>query len=194
MRILWHMPEDFPALQAHVQAGGIFAYPTEGVFGLGCDPCNESAARHILRLKGDRPLSKGLIVLGGDFAQLAPFLAPLSAAQCAEFQKASSEFVTFIMPAAEHVPAYLSGAHTGEIAVRLCAWQPLIALCRALGHALISTSANLSGQAAARNRAEVEAYFSQAVATGDLPILDAPTGGAARASRIIRFSDGQRLR
>ena len=56
-----------------IQAGGVVAYPTESVYGLGCDPFNESAVMHLLAIK-ERPVSKGLILIGADLSQLAPYL------------------------------------------------------------------------------------------------------------------------
>ena len=55
----------------HMRQGGVVAYPTEAVYGLGCDPADERAVNHILALK-NRPVSAGLILIGADFAQ--PFL------------------------------------------------------------------------------------------------------------------------
>ena len=64
-------------LAAHwIKAGGVVAYPTEAVYGLGCDPWNGEATRRILTLK-QRPESKGLIVIAADFQQLTPFVEPL---------------------------------------------------------------------------------------------------------------------
>ena len=60
-----------------VRAGGLIAYPTEAVYGLGCNPRNERAVKRLLALKR-RSASKGLILIAANFAQLEPFLQPLS--------------------------------------------------------------------------------------------------------------------
>ena len=57
-----------------LRAGGIIAYPTEAVFGLGCDPDNHTALLQLLDLK-QRAASKGLILIAADFSQLQPYLA-----------------------------------------------------------------------------------------------------------------------
>src|SRR5918992_3374074 len=59
-----------------IRAGGVVAYPTEAVFGLGCDPVNEAAVEKLLKLK-QRPRDKGLILIAAEFAQLEGFLKPL---------------------------------------------------------------------------------------------------------------------
>jgi len=51
-----------------LRRGGIVAYPTEGVWGLGCDPCDEAAVMRLLALK-QRPVEKGLILIAGALAQ-----------------------------------------------------------------------------------------------------------------------------
>ena len=63
-----------------VYAGGVIAYPTEGVYGLGCDPFNADAVGRILSIK-KRPIYKCLILLSDDLAKLTPYLEPLTAAQ-----------------------------------------------------------------------------------------------------------------
>jgi L-threonylcarbamoyladenylate synthase len=57
-----------------IQAGGVVAYPTESVFGLGCDPLEESAVERILVCK-HRRASAGLIVLGADLQQIEPYIS-----------------------------------------------------------------------------------------------------------------------
>ncbi|MDD5180811.1 MAG: Sua5/YciO/YrdC/YwlC family protein, partial [Gallionellaceae bacterium] len=63
----------FRRIAAHLKHGGLIAYPTEYCYGLGCDPRNRRAVRRLLQLKS-RPQHKGLILIAGKFAQLAPYL------------------------------------------------------------------------------------------------------------------------
>ena len=65
---------DTAAAVEQLQAGEVIAYPTEAVFGLGCDPANESAVRKILLLKG-RHESAGLVLIASEFSQLEPWIA-----------------------------------------------------------------------------------------------------------------------
>lgn len=55
--------------------GKLIAYPTEAVYGLGCDPLNETAVMNLLSIK-QRPIHKGLILIAADFAQLQPYINP----------------------------------------------------------------------------------------------------------------------
>ena len=64
------------AVQQFLQAGNLLAYPTEAVWGIGCDPFNETAVKQILAIK-QRPIEKGMIVITGDIAHIQPFLQPL---------------------------------------------------------------------------------------------------------------------
>lgn len=171
--------------------GGVIAYPTEAVWGLGCDPRNESAVLRLLALK-QREVDKGLILIAADEAQLSPFIdmAALDAAQCAQVRNSWPGPNTWIVPAATDAPTWITGAHTG-IAVRVSAHPVVIALCDAFGGALVSTSANIAAAPAPRARAEMDAVIVAGVdaivpgETGDLlqptAIRDARSGAILRA-------------
>lgn len=157
--------------------GGVIAYATEAVWGLGCLPDELAAVQRILAIKR-RPAHKGLILIAAHWHQLAPWVA-LKAPPAA----ASAHWpghVTCLLPAAAGVSPLIRGQHT-RIAVRISAHPGVRALCEAAGSALISTSANRAGRPAARSALEVR---RQLAAEPDL-ILPGQTGGAAQASRII---------
>ncbi|HSO78728.1 MAG TPA: Sua5/YciO/YrdC/YwlC family protein, partial [Chromatiaceae bacterium] len=98
-------------LAAHwIKAGGVVAYPTEAVYGLGCDPWNGAATRRILTLK-QRPESKGLIVIAADFSQLTPFVVPLEAERMAVILASWPGPNTWLLPARPEVPPWLRGEH-----------------------------------------------------------------------------------
>ena len=59
---------------AALQDGKVIAYPTEAVFGLGCDPDNQQAVEELLQLK-QRPVEKGLILIAASYEQLRPYIA-----------------------------------------------------------------------------------------------------------------------
>ena len=67
---------DTAAAVAHLRAGQVIAYPTEAVYGLGCDPANESAIHRLLRLKG-RQESAGFVLIASDYSQLEPWIPQL---------------------------------------------------------------------------------------------------------------------
>lgn len=170
----------FAAKQAFL-AGELLAYPTEAVFGLGCDPRNENAVKKLLDAK-QRPQEKGLILLAADYSQLIPFVADAKIPQDKRFSVFSHwpGPVTLLLPAAENVPEWLRGAHD-KIAVRVTAHEPARQLCRALGSAIVSTSANISGQPALLDAAAVQSTFGDKVAW----VMNAETGGASKPSRIL---------
>ena len=139
------------SLRHFLISGGVIAYPTESVFGLGCDPNNRHAVKRILRIKG-RPQYKGLILVADSFDRLQMFVAPLSASQIDTMQQAwgnPHKPHTWIAPAAKHCPKWLTGRHQ-SIAIRVTSHPFTAKLCKYTGMALVSTSANQSGHYAAK--------------------------------------------
>lgn len=163
-----------------LRQGGVVAYPTEGVYGLGCDPRNRDAFSHLFALK-QRPPTQGVLLIGADFAQIAPWI------DAREVPDAVLETVhatwpgphTWIFPRAPDVPEWVAGAHAG-IALRVTAHGPAAALCRAFGGAIVSTSANPHGQPSARDASAVAGYFPHGLAA----IIDAPLGGLDKPTSI----------
>lgn len=171
-----------------VRAGGLIAYPTEAVYGLGCDPRNRDAVRRLLLLKR-RPAHKGLILIAADAAQLAPYMMPLSATEQARLDASWPGPHTWLVPTPTATPRWLRGRHA-TLAVRVTAHPLAAALCRACGHPLVSTSANRSGRPALRSARAVRIQLGRAL-DGLLP---GPTGGAARPTAIRDLRSGQQLR
>jgi L-threonylcarbamoyladenylate synthase len=129
-----------------MQAGGVVAYPTEGVYGLGCLPDNVTAVRRILSIK-KRDAAMGLILIAAKRAQIEEW-AELP--DDAELSSSLQHPITWIVPAKNDVPFWIRGVHAG-IAVRITAHPVARALCESTDSALVSTSANLSGRPPARN-------------------------------------------
>lgn len=157
---------------------GVIAYPTEAVWGLGCDPRNEASVLRLLALK-QREVDKGLILIAADEAQLAPFIdmAALDDAQRAALRASWPGPHTWIVPASTDAPAWITGAHTG-IAVRVSAHATVIALCNAFGGALVSTSANRAGEHAPATRGALDPVIVagvDAVTLGETGDLERPT-------------------
>ena len=144
-----------------LKEGGIIAYPTEAVYGLGCDPLNEKAVRRLLALK-ERNWEKGLILIAADFAQLEPFLEPLSSILRKRVFAKWPGPVTWLLTAKSTVPYWLRG-QSSKLAVRVTAHAKVCELCHEWGGALVSTSANLSGQAAATTAFDVEHIFAEKI-------------------------------
>lgn len=170
--------------------GGVIAYPTEAVFGLGCDPDNEIALQKILDLK-QRPANKGLILVAADYAQLLPYVNDALIPQERRFEIFSRwpGPVTWLLPKSQTVSLLLSG-DSDKIAVRVTAFEPLRSLCRQLGKPIVSTSANPAGQQPAMTAGQVEDYFSGTldwIESGDVQ-------GNAQPSQIFDGFTGQQLR
>lgn len=176
---------------AALRAGKVIAYPTESVWGLGCDPWNEQAVLELLRLK-QRPVEKGMILIAADVEQVEPYLKHLSAEQrgavIASWADEQAVATTWLVPLTADVPAWISGEHP-QVAIRVTRHLQTQALCRAFGRPIVSTSANLSGQAAALDAAMVQAYFGDQVL-----VLDGATGGAKQPSVIRDVGTGCVLR
>ena len=170
--------------------GGVLAYPTEAVFGLGCDPLDPIAVHRLLALKR-RPASKGLILIAADLSQLVPFvdLDALSPERLAEVQGSWPGPHTWLMPTRAGIPNWLTGVHA-RIAVRVTAHPLAAALCAAWGGALVSTSANRAGQHPARTALQVRQRLPKGL---DL-ILHGPCGGAARPTSIRDAVTGASIR
>ena len=171
-----------------LRAGHVIAYPTEAVYGLGCDPANESAVRKLLALKG-RQESAGLVLIASEFSQLQPWIADIDGALINQAMQTWPGPVTWLFPRASGVPDYVAGRHD-TIALRITAHKPSRDLCTAFGSALVSTSANHTADKAARSVAEVEDYFGQNIKG----ILAGPLGGAENPSEIRDLVSGNIIR
>lgn len=153
------MTSDLQPVIAAVKHGGVIAYPTEAVYGLGCDPQQLPAVKRILQLK-HRPAAKGLILIAANLEQLTPWILPLSATLQAQVMATWPGPVTWLLPVKADVSPFIRGEHA-TVGVRITAHPLCRELCLQLGHALISTSANLSNQAPARSAQQVAEYFPQ---------------------------------
>jgi L-threonylcarbamoyladenylate synthase len=152
---------DFRALRQYLLRGGLIAYPTESCYGLGCDPNNREAVKRLLRLKRRRH-AKGLILIASGLRQLTSFIAPLTPAQLEKTRATWPGPHTWLMPASKSCPAWLTGKHHA-VAVRVTAHRGAAQLCREVGMALVSTSANLSGGQPAKNSRDCRRLFGSRV-------------------------------
>lgn len=171
-----------------LRAGGIVAYPTEAVFGLGCDPLNPGAVERLLTLKG-RAAAKGFILVGADYAQLAPYVSSPEANLMRRVMQSWPGPHTWVFDATAATPWWLTGGRD-TIAVRVTAHPAAAALCRAFGGALVSTSANRSGLQPALSPLAVRRQFTSGV---DL-IVHENLGGLARPTSIRDARSGVTLR
>lgn len=173
-----------------LRQGGVIAYPTEAVWGLGCDPFNEAATQHLLAIKR-RDVGKGLILIAGDYAQLDGLLdwhlLPTDRAEAVYASWPGPH--TWIVPATARVPHWITGLHAG-VAVRLSAHPVVVALCERFGGPLVSTSANLAGEPPAYTRAQLDPALLARIDG----VTEGETGGLAAPTAIRDARTGAALR
>lgn len=171
-----------------LRAGGLLAHPTEGVWGLACDPLNPIAVTRLLAAKQRNP-DKGFILVAAEAAMLQPYLAADSQDHLKKAQATWPGPNTWLLAANPALPWWITGAHE-SIATRVSDHPLVAALSQALGGALISSSANRSGHPAARNAWQVRAQLR--------PWLDGVLAGELQTpgqpSAIYDAASGQKLR
>lgn len=179
-----------PTSVALLIRGGVLAYPTEGVWGLGCIPFDGEAVHRLLAIKR-RPVEKGLILVGADAAQFDA-VADWSALDDAARERVYASWPgpnTWVVPASRAAPAWVTGGQAG-IALRVSAHPVVAALCARLGGPIVSTSANLSGEPAARRREDLSPALL-ALVDG---VCEGETGGRETPSTIRDAVTGAVLR
>ena len=169
----WHAQQAARAMHR----GGVIAYPTEAVWGLGCDPYNREAVEHLLSIKR-RPMHKGLVLVAGDVEQIEFLLADLSAAERAKVTANWPGPYTWILPDKHNqVPVWIKGKHDA-VAVRVSAHLGVKEITKSFNSFIVSTSANPSECEPARSSLKVKTYFGNKVdylVPGQLGGLSQPT-------------------
>lgn len=174
-------------LRAHFRSGGLIAYATESCFGLGCDPANPQAVRHLLRLKG-RPQAKGLILIAASQRQLRGYIAPLDADARQKIGNSWPGPNTWLIPATRKAGPWLRGAHA-SLAVRVTAHPGAAALCRFLHSPLVSTSANRAGQKPLKTAAACRKAFGS-----EVMVVAGKIGSSKRPSTIRELASARIIR
>ena len=173
-----------------LRRGGLVAYPTEAVWGLGCDPFDADAVQRLLDLKR-RPAAKGMIVIAASLAQVVAHLCwdDLPETRRNAILASWPGPNTWLIPCRAHVPDWLRGEHD-TLAVRITAHPIAAALCRAFDGPVVSTSANRAGEPPARTLQDIP---SDLLAQLD-GWLDGDTSGLMQPSTIRDARNGQILR
>jgi L-threonylcarbamoyladenylate synthase len=191
-KLCYDDPMNAPDLQRaseKLQQGGIIAYPTEAVWGLGCDPGNYPAVKRILRLK-NRSEAEGLILLAAGMDQLPALFATLNASQKARLASSWPGPTTWLIPDPDHLfPDWIKGQHQ-TVAIRVSAHPLVQALCSKFGGPIVSTSANRTGAKEIRSRAGLEEKFGDSIDY----IVSGELGAAARTSEIRDLMSNRRIR
>ncbi len=168
--------------------GGVIAYPTEAVWGLGCDPLDEAAVLRLLALK-QRNWQKGVILVAADMTQLAPYLHGLADDLLQTLRSSWPGPNTWLIPNNGNAPDWITGGRD-TLAVRVSDHPLVSALCSAYGAAIVSTSANPSGKAPARSALAVRRYFHTQLDD----ILPGNLGTQQKPTRIRHLLTGETVR
>ena len=188
MVLTWRQREAAAFAAKIANGGGVIAYPTEAVWGLGCDPFDEQAVNKILRLK-QRPISKGMILVASQWWHIKPFIEDLSQPQKDALIKTWPGPMTWLVPNNGVAPVWITGGQS-TIALRLSA-NPLIGvLCDKFKGPLVSTSANPQARPPARNGLKVRSYFGREI---DF-LVPGLLGGNARPTEIRHLLTGEQVR
>lgn len=171
-----------------MKAGGVVAYPTEAVWGLGCDPLNEAAVMRLLELK-DRPIEKGVILVAADIRMFAPLLDGLDDLQRQRLKNTWPGPYTWLVPNNGLVPHWITGAFS-SVALRVTAHSLAAGLSRAFGGPIVSTSCNPAGLPPARNIDQVRRYFGNQLDA----ITNGQVGKRASPSEIRNLITGEIVR
>ena len=181
-----------------LRSGGLLLYPTDTVWGIGCDATDPAAVAKIYALK-KRSDSKSLVLLASDLDMIARYIReiPEMAIQLIEV---NDRPMTIIYPGAmaserpapgaepvksQHLLAYNTVAEDGTVGIRI----PMMDFCRDLtkhfGRPIVSTSANISGEPAPKNFSEI----TDAIKAGVDYIVDPALekGATGQSSSIIKI-------
>jgi L-threonylcarbamoyladenylate synthase len=183
-------PLSIAAASIALRQGAVIACPTEAVWGLGCDPFDQAAVTRLLAIK-QREVDKGLILVAGSVEQfdgLADWAA-LPVQRAAEVRASWPGPNTWIIPATQRVPRWITGAHD-SVALRVSAHPVVVALCEAFDGPLVSTSANLAGAPPPRS---LDAFDPSLLAMLD-GVVAGKTGSRDRPSDIRDARSGAVLR
>ena len=173
---------------ASMRSGGIIACPTESVWGLTCDPNNETAVGELLMLK-KRSMEKGLILVAAMQKHFEDLLENLSLSKRALLTESWPGPNTWLVSHHGKVPSWIVGVHD-KVALRVTDHPIMRALCLAWDGPLVSSSANPAGLEPAKTLQEVEAYFPDQLSA----LVVGETGGRTLPSQIRDLDTGSIIR
>jgi len=168
--------------------GGVIAYPTEAVYGIGCLPEDAYALERVLAIK-QRDASKGLIVIAASIDQLESLAEFPAGDRGREIRASWPGPVTWIVRARAGLPHALTGSRP-TVAVRVTRHPIARRLCERAGSAIVSTSANLSGRRPARTALAVRRQLGDSIDW----VLAGPLGDSAKPTEIRDAATGRILR
>nr|WP_190319294.1 Sua5/YciO/YrdC/YwlC family protein [Candidatus Enterovibrio escacola] len=173
-----------------LERGEVIAYPTEAVFGLGCDPDNIEAIKNLLALK-KRDKAKGLILIATESIQLNGYINIDSLCVETKFDVLASwpGPITWVIPPGDKITDWVMGKFN-SVAVRVTDHPDVQVLCKLFGKPITSTSANLSGEKPCLTVEEVVRQFGDRVSC----VFDGKIGGRNKPTEIRDACSGNVLR
>lgn len=165
-----------------LQQGGVIIYPTEAVYGIGCDPYNEKAVQKLLAIK-QRSVEHGLILLIDNWRNIMPLINLDYELDFVAIENNPVKNITWLFPASNQVPSWITGKHD-QVAIRSPDHHLAKKICAAFKGPIVSTSANITGKPACTSYTAVINNFN------DLRIdyiVDSPVGSYQQPSTIIDY-------
>ncbi len=181
------MKEELEKAQEVIKNGGVILYPTDTIWGLGCDPTNDKAIEKLLAIKKRDP-SKSLIVLVHNEALLQRYAKHIPEV-CYDLIDYAIQPLTLIYPLGQHVSSYVLGSDK-SIAIRLTKDPFCVQLIQRIKMGLISTSANISNQPYTNNLTDISSEIRDQVDyVVNLPLQNK----SGRASQIIKIGENSEV-
>lgn len=172
-----------------LREGELIAYPTEAVWGIGCDPFNREAVYRLLGLKR-RAVDKGLLLVAAGMEQIGELLAQLTVDEIARLRDSWPGHITWLVPDPDgQYPEWIRGEHPA-VAIRVSDHPVVKELCLAFGGPIVSTSANLAGEPEFRSMEDVRRQFGADIDC----IVEGKLGGHGKPSEIRDLVTGERIR
>jgi L-threonylcarbamoyladenylate synthase len=170
---------------AVVRAGGVLVYPTETVYGIGCDPANTEAVARVRAVKG-RDADKPMLAITDRWGRVAPWITGLTDVHRSLMQHAPPLPVTIVFDASDDAPPGLVSPQ-GGIGIRRTTDPFCRALVAAADTPVLSTSANRAGRSPVARFADLDAAVLDAVDEA----IDAGHDLGGTPSTVVRVADGE---
>ncbi|MBU0745089.1 MAG: Sua5/YciO/YrdC/YwlC family protein [Gammaproteobacteria bacterium] len=170
-----------------LQQGGIILYPTEGVYGLGCDPFNETAVLRLLKIKR-RDVKQGLILIAANWDQVKD-LINLDLKKCKKITEKDSYPITWIFPATKKAPRWITGKFN-SIAIRVTSHLVAKNICQGFGGPIVSTSANLSKSSPIKKLSQLDKKVINSIDY----VFSGRVGTLGKPTQICEFKTGKIIR
>ena len=167
--------------------GEVIGYPTEAVYGIGCDPWNKSSVVKVAEIK-NRSFEKPFLMVASSVNQLEELVDISSLNE--NVMKSWPGHTTWLIKAKQSTPYWLRDNETGKVGVRVSDHPMIVKLCRLYGRPLISTSANIAGGQEIREQLEFKKVFSKSISY----LVDGNIGDCEKTSIIIDMETNKKLR